>query len=40
MINDKHKYGLKLYGTHGFTISDSLSNYLGDNVIKFFIMIN
>ena len=39
-FNDKHKYGLKLYGTHGFSISDSLKNYLGDNVVKFYVYMN
>lgn len=39
-FNDKHKYTLKLYGTHGFSISDSLKNYLGDNVVKFYVYMN
>lgn len=37
---DKHKYPLKMYGTHGFTIQESAEDYLGDNAVKFYVRID
>lgn len=37
---DKHKYPLKMYGTHGFTIHESTDTYLGDNPVKFYVKVD
>lgn len=37
---DKHKYPLKMYGTHGFTIHEPPENYLGDNSLRFYVTID
>lgn len=37
---DKHKYGLKMYGTHGFTIQEDVRNYIGDNGLKFYVIVD